>query len=294
VGQYACRECLEGPHGEPPPAGGPGEMAPDDFVDFGPEPEHRAGAEIPDSLEEYGEGVPLAPEEGAPASAYACGACGSPILRGHTVCSRCGMDQKRGLATSALGQHSLDRAGKRILKCGHCGYDMTGVPSTVCPECGRRAGRDVHRRSREETEREVAKWMYLKPLIMLGVGLGVVSLGMLVSGGSDAVVGYLLRFGATIPVGLLIFFTCSLIWIGFDEPFHVQGLGLAAAYAMTDLVLFLLAAVLPGWLWIFVVIVAFVAHIIFLMDLLELEHTDAIILALLTFGTWIIIRTVLF
>jgi len=253
-----------------------------------PAPEDEGYGIAPDGAPTY----ELAPDE-APRAIVACGACGAPMLERHTVCGRCGMDRKAGAATSSLSQHTRER-GRRVLKCGNCGYDMAGVPSLVCPECGERADTSFHRRTRRQASRDATLGMWLKPGLMFVIGAGIMVLVKLIFATPADALQYLAQFAVTVPVGIAVLFACSLIWIGFDQPFHVQALGLAGVYAVYDVLLLVLGAVLPNFMWIVALVLAFVAMVALLADVLDLEIPDAIILALLTNAVWLVVALAAF
>ncbi|MFO0831142.1 MAG: hypothetical protein U0637_04765 [Phycisphaerales bacterium] len=115
--------------------------------------------------------------------------------------------------------------------CRHCGYDMAGVLVKRCPECGKitAAPKDA---GLLETEREVRRKVYTRPLVLMGVGFTVSLIALAVghaSLGDYAVhfVGWLLA----VPIGVLTFWVCSLMFLEYDAPFHITALRLGGIYA---------------------------------------------------------------
>lgn len=127
---------------------------------------------------------------------------------------------------------------------------------------------------------------YVKPLVMLVVGAGVVMGITAVNNGTEEVGGALLA--ALYPVGLaieLVFGVVGLIiacrlWIGGAGPVGLAILRLAGIYAVTDVV-----AILSEGLMFLSWLIQAVVYVCLLAWLFELEVSESIILALIT---WIL------
>lgn len=274
-GRYTCGECVEaikaararGPARAVPAAPAATEPAPadDGLIALDDEP-------LPASL--LGEGP------------RTCGNCGMVLGSGAVVCMGCGFNTETG---SLVSTRLPPGEGK---KCSKCGYELSGLKTSRCPECGtlnlppRRA--EQERRAAADTVRDA----YLKPAIMAVVGCAIAAAVMGATEGTDAVVGYAILFAASYVVGLVVFWACSLIWIGFDAPMHLVALQLAGVYGVTDAASSLvdLIPVMPAFLgWIIVATV----YIGLLMEVMEIELQDAVILGFVTFVVKFVIAMVL-
>jgi hypothetical protein len=207
----------------------------------------------------------------------ACSNCGR-LLGSAIVCTSCGFNTETGKLLSTVKA----KAGKGR-KCSKCGYSLAGLDSALCPECGTinvpKSRRD---RDREDSSK-VVRNEYIKPVLMMAIGLGV-SLAIANSQGfgMEASIIYLIKYAIFVPFGVLGFFLCCMIWIGFDAPMHLTAMRLAGIYAVVDAVdatleLMPLPIVLITWL------VPAVLYIILLSQILDLELVDAFLLALVTF-----------
>jgi hypothetical protein len=45
---------------------------------------------------------------------------------------------------------------------------------------------------------------------------------------------YGLQLAIGVPIGVVAFFLCCLLWMGFDAPMHLTALRLVGVYALTD------------------------------------------------------------
>ncbi|HVZ92978.1 MAG TPA: hypothetical protein VG797_00560, partial [Phycisphaerales bacterium] len=172
-----------------------------------------------------------------------------------------------------------DKAARREPKCPKCGYSLVGLPGMVCPECGANIAAAVKVNERERGAREDLKRDYLRALgLMLGGWAGVTIL-LALRGEIGSVPLYLIEYVFMVPVGLVVFFVCSALWIGFDAPWGITAVRLAAIYALADVV-----GELMGFVPILFVgpAVTALAYIMLLESYLDIDKGDAIILAILT------------
>lgn len=256
LGHYYCQPCAERVRAErnaPTPAAAP-VPRPDD----GP--------------------IPLA-DDAPPATADAapreCVGCGLILSRDAVICTRCGLNTRTGLRAGADGPTGAGRA------CVKCGYDLAGLKSPRCPECGTLNSPRARRRARDDRDaRAVERTEYTKPLIMFAAGLAISSaITAGVGDGVQAILWYLIGYALYVPAGTGAFFVCCLLWIGFDAPMHLTALRLAAVYAVTDAVAGVMGFVpLP----IIPMLVVLFTYIGLLMDLLDLDVQDAVIVAVAT------------
>lgn len=209
-----------------------------------------------------------------------CSVCIRPMAPGTVVCMNCGHDTRKGIQTSSLVQKTRTKKGERELKCPNCGYDMTGAPGLTCPECGHRvdiARPDRHIKSaRNDTVRDA----YRKPILMILIGLVGVSLFMSMFGQGDDLPTYFLFYAISVPIGILGFFLCCMIWLGFDAPWHLTALNLAAVYAVTDLVQ-ACAGLIP--IPLVPLLISLLCYMGLLSSMLDLEWEDTWLVAVVTF-----------
>lgn len=160
-----------------------------------------------------------------------CVNCGERAPKSALLCSSCGFD----FATGKVAQFPKT-AGRRCIKCA---YDLSGVKSARCPECGTfnsDASRKALLSQRERTDNIRAE--YTKPLYMLLGGLLVTTVVALLSGGTlgPTLVALLLQFAISAVIGTIAFFLACLVWIGFDAPFHLTTLRLLGIAAVCEAV----------------------------------------------------------
>lgn len=122
-------------------------------------------------------------------------------------------------------------------KCAKCGYSLEGLDTSTCPECGHVNERQRRPKSQvlAEESRRIAREEYLKPTITLGVGVVLVAI-ILAIGGEWGVLA--VRVGGLpirVVIGTVAYFLCCLWFFGFDSPWGLTGLRLAATYAISDI-----------------------------------------------------------
>jgi hypothetical protein len=196
--------------------------------------------------------------ETAPAT---CEGCGCPLRADLVVCTRCGYH--RGLKQQISTKRGSD-----------------GPPPRPLPPS------EKDRWLRDYSKR-MARREYVKPVAMLVVGAGIVSLVLLAQHGPQRAVAYLLSFLVSVPIGVAVLWLCSLLWIGFNAPMTLNALRLAGIYAVIDVIMLMAAAGsasgnLP--LCLAGVLLSGVVYIALLIEMLDLEPVDAVAVAVATFA----------
>ncbi len=156
--------------------------------------------------------------------------------------------------------------------CRHCGYNMAGALTMRCPECGK-MNMSPKNDALIDTEREVRRNTYLRPVVLTAIGL-IGSLIALIAGGVG-VEAYVVVFGfwlLSVPVGLLTFWICSLIFLEYDAPFHITAMRLSGIYAcvgILDAIGYAAGMHVFGW-------ASFGLLILLYMTELEMERWEAV------------------
>lgn len=266
-GRYACAECIRLERQR---------RAGAEAVQPQPVAAAEAGYALAGGSEDASSPIPVAPAPPPPAGDFLCPVCIIRMPPDLGRCVQCGYDPKKGIQTSRKFRKTRTKEGARRPVCAKCGYDMTGVPGTRCPECGTVA--DFARRRYDRAEsRRIALWSYLKPAIMLAVGLSGILLILMGTGELDMAPYYLTKLAVFVPIGVFAFFICCVLWIGFDAPFHRVALELAGIYAIVDLISLVVFSVVEVFLVNGVVI--FFAYIGMLASILDLDYADAVAVA---------------
>lgn len=261
-GRYACRACLDARQAAAPPK--PVAMPELEPVDD----------RIPTDL--------LALEAAAKPGAgpQVCPNCQSSMPHGAPICVQCGFDSRNGQVIAT--QESVDniRPTREKGKCPECGYSLKGLKSTRCPECGTIMARMTDREKAREDSVRVVRWAYLKPVLQFAIGSLVIACYYGSKHETDVVVRYFLTYIITVPIGVLGYFLCCVLWMGFDAPMHLTALRLAGVYALVDMV-YVLVGIGPGVMMVGLLPLALYGAL--LAESLDLELQDAIIVGLVTF-----------
>ncbi len=168
----------------------------------------------------------------------------------------------------------------KALPCPQCRYDLRGLRADVCPECGLKLTYGAMRRAQDLREgKKSGGWFDRKAVLMAIIGLAVSATIMGIRFGSVGLVVFGIDFAFTIVVGWLVFFVCSILWIGFDQPLRTTVLQTIGAFGFFAGIAVLLNLIpIPG---IVTSLIAFAVLAGVLSDLLELDFQDAAIIALL-------------
>lgn len=224
-----------------------------------------------------------------PVSMHLCPDCATPLGSG-PVCLSCGFNRVTGVAIGAGGSDApgpIAPAGtdavapkakpkRKELPCIECGYDLTGLKTPHCPECGTLNSRLSRARA---ADRQTLRGMYVKPLIMVAVGLTIACIVYALR--REPVPFYLFYYGAAVPVGFLVYVACSIAFIGFDEPLGVTFVRIAAVLAVADACFAAIDAIpFLGW---YAWLLEGLIYTVLLMQVMEIDLEDARIVALVTF-----------
>lgn len=271
-GRYTCDECTErrGAPVRSPAGAASSPPADDDIIPF---------------LEE--ESAPARPAAGGP-----CPNCARPMMAESIICMGCGFNRTTGRnVTTAMeelegGAPSKPRKPKASepiepLKCKKCGYELRGLNSLTCPECGTVNQLRTAKRERElaESKRQARK-AWISPVIMTIVGLSVSSGIVAMASGGPEVVGHLISFAMTLVIAGVVYFVCSLLWIGFDEPLPMTALRLMGAVALGNIGFTLIGLLpyKPMLIWVIPTII----YCLILAHVMEVDYEDAVIVAVVT------------
>ncbi len=253
--RYACRECAQ--------------RASKDWNRQGP----LAQTPDPDLVFDI---EPLQEETAKPVH---CAVCLRPIVTGNSICPRCNYDPAVGLTESTLVGRA--RLGAEGLTCINCGYSLRGLKRMRCPECGE------HIRPRSTADRKAGRFKdeatrdaYRTPLLMLGVSMAVLLPWMAVVDGPVAAIVFAIGFGLSVLLALGGLFICSVLWMGFDAPWHLSALRIAGVFAAMDLTEYAIDTLAGGF---FVLdLISFVIFLRVFAEIMDMTWTDVL-------GLWVVL-----
>jgi len=288
-GQYMCRECydtealgLKGRPGrgvagaEQPHAGEAARFAAPGVVVQSEAAEDNSIPleEIVNSGEGLGAGASRANGRG-PRDMPMCSYCGMPLKDGAIICLGCGMNSTTGLFLNG-------KPASAAHNCVKCGYDMRGLKTPRCPECGTVNTRAV--RLKHVPREQELRDNYLRPAVYAALGLAVsIPLAGLRFGWTQ-VPSHLLGLAAGIVAGVIGFCICGLIWLGFETRPAAIAARIAGIVCLTDAASELGALVPFSGLGYILPIVAYVA---LLSDMFDLDTSDAALVSLVTLGVYV-------
>lgn len=230
----------------------------------------------------------------SPPPSMPCPCCLRPMAADVVVCVGCGFNRATGerveTETGGKPRKGKSGGGVRELKCSQCGYNLSGLRSARCPECGKVniVRTSKREREREESQRQATR-AYIKPAVMLAGGLATTSIILAAGQSAAAIPAYLLVFAIGFVVSLIVYVVCSALFIGFDESFPLMALRLAGVYAVADVLYVLLSALPFGFLAWAVVGVVWVG---LMAAVMEIDTTDAVIFGVLSFIAKVVITVV--
>ncbi len=286
-GQYMCRECYDaealGLHKRPPGRASQAE-------DQGPAPGSTEAADNSIPLEEVvnaGEGLGAHAHAGvdAPRDPKMCAHCGMILKDSAIICTSCGMNSTTGLFLNG-------KPASAAHDCVKCGYDMRGLRTARCPECGTvntRAMRLEHV-PREQELRD----NYLRPAVYAALGLLVSVPVVGLRSGWPLVGPHLLWVALGVLAGVIGYAICAVLWVGFEAPLHVGAARIVGVVCLCDAASQFGGIIPFSGLWLIFPCVAYVA---LLTDLFDMDTQDAVIITLVTslvfVGLWFVLRFVL-
>lgn len=253
--RYACRECAE--------------HASKDWSRQGP----LAATADPDLV------FDVEPAPADTAEPLRCAVCLKQIVTGSSICTRCNYDPAVGLTEDTLVGRA--RLGAEGLQCVNCDYSLRGLKVMRCPECGehirpRLSGDRKAGRFKDEATREA----YRTPLLMLGVSMAVLLPWMAVMNGPLAAGVFVMVFGLSVLLALGGLFICSVLWMGFDAPWHLSALRIAGIFAAMDLTDYAIDSLAGGF---FVLdLISFVIFLRVFAEIMDMTWTDVL-------GLWVVL-----
>lgn len=137
----------------------------------------------------------------------------------------------------------------------------------------------------DDVRREV-RWVYLKSAIITAICLpAAMAIWGAMPGVNTPVWFELVKFLAMFVASFVVFFGCSLAWIGFDEPLRLEALRLLAVCSMAEIARAVLSPLPSDYrVQIFVQVVIGFVFVAGLMHLMEMEKEDAIGYYLISWG----------
>jgi len=211
---------------------------------------------------------------GEAAAGRVCPACASSLAAEAIVCVNCGFNTKESVMVKAPPKKKKENKAATP-KCRHCGYDIRGLNTLTCPECGGKIS--MSRRDRDfDDSRAVMRKAYLRPVIMTVVGVGATAAIYAAAGLSLAIIVHVVVLAVVTAFSTFAFFLCCLLWIGFDAPMHLSALRLLGIFAVLW-PLGTLYGILPGFISIILLLMTAVG---LLSSELELDLPDAVLFGL--------------
>lgn len=174
-----------------------------------------------------------------------CPACMHSMPPGAKVCVSCGYHVEKGIQSSTHIEKSKGKRG-RVYQCRECGYDLTGLRSGVCPECGTKIRHNKKADWDAQTERDVVHEEWRKPAIAGAIGAAAICAILGSRGELDILPYYGMLLGAEVVLGFII------LWLSFhflgDIGTPLLNLArLTALYLVVDAIWILLWPIPSFW-----------------------------------------------
>ncbi len=259
-GRYFCKTCAMA-HAKKPAAAEP---APDDDP-YALDDSDPGASPLPIEMLDYVDRSPP------------CPVCMHSMPPEAKVCVACGYHVEKGIQSSTQIEKTKTKRGGRKYECRECGYDLRGLRSGICPECGTRV-KLTKEEERERIARDVLKEEWRKPGIYFGVGAGGLALFHTAMGQPEALVGYSILLGVQILVGYAVLWLCFNFIGDIGTPL-LNLVRLASIYVMVDLI-----GVFVGFIPIFIIpfVIKLLAYIGLFSDAFDTDWQDSFIVIFLT------------
>ncbi len=166
-----------------------------------------------------------------------------------------------------------------VSKCPACGYSLAGTRIAMCPECGQSVTRGAVREYlRDRARVTTTRMAYLVPAAITLIASAIwMSFVGYYNGGEALAIVFASRL-ISIVLGTVGYFLCCLLWIGFDAPWRLTILRLAAVHSST-IATFILATA-SGSI-ILALIATLIVYLVLLTKLLDMELREAFVYAVL-------------
>lgn len=177
---------------------------------------------------------------------------------------------------------------RRVEKCPSCGHDMTNVPGSRCPRCGK-LGRPKSAQARiaaanDQGYARERRARNIRTAIYYAAGLVTIGAVRLAQGAPELlwIDGRYLLIGG--PIAMAVYVLCCLLFIGFDQPTWLNLLRLGAVHVMIDAIIAVIVSLpMSGCMTLIIApAVAIVAYVMLLKRELDLEQLDAGLVAILS------------
>jgi hypothetical protein len=232
--------------------------------------------------------IPLAPAAMNVSTPAACLRCGSSWVPQAQSCMVCGA--KPGQKAGGDGAERVGKAGKagksgaksrKPVPCGKCGYDLSGLRTFKCPECGHTNTPSMRPTSLAETSREVARQAYSKPLIYMAVGLAVTAMVGIGQGEIAGLVVQAVLFPVSVIIAYCTMWVLCALWVGLSSSALLMLVQIAAIHG----IIMGVASVIDLFPVprIFRLLLYGIIYVYLLTEWLDMDSTDARIAAALVY-----------
>ncbi|MEO0482428.1 MAG: hypothetical protein AAF138_02290 [Planctomycetota bacterium] len=205
------------------------------------------------------------PAIGESQTGSSCPKCGGFMAVSAVICTSCGFNAATGKAAKTMTGKEADKSEKKSKR-------------------GKKRPEEMSDRELAdwETSREVVRKAYMTPIVIFLICSGLtMAIYASVGGafGGLSILGLMLDFAITAPITIATFYLCAVLFIGFDEPFLLMCIRMAAVLAATYLAEaagYALNAHTPGLgmiLW----LVPWFVYVATMVTLMELDIADALI-----------------
>ena len=210
-----------------------------------------------------------------------CPDCAMPMREDAEVCFSCGFNRKTGRPVGTTFDDGASTPARRQKACGKCGYDLGGLRTAKCPECGHvNVPRGKHELM-ERMPRRVTGRAGIAPLVILGAW-GVLQVVLDLAGAGSILRAGIFLVGAC-AIGVPAYWVLNVFWIDREEPWWTLALGVTAVYAGGDVVptLLLASGGLTGaflwWMYTWTMVLPIIVHGLLYKVVQELEWKESFV-----------------